>query len=600
MRNLKYGITVFAGLWLALHFFGCGKPTGITGDGSQTGNALVGKLYASGGTAPAKDVKVTIRPQKSLADTAGTGFGKRMADTASVVTDSAGRFAFDSTLDTGTYVIEAASGNDAVLIDSVAVKTKAATDSLAPDTLKPAGALKGIIKLSEGGDPRKVFVLAFGIDRFARVNADGSFKFSGLAEARYDLRLISSLDNYGVLDTPNVAVTAAETTDVKTIELPFTGIPTPKNVTISYDTLKKIVTLTWSKADTALVKSFNVYRRNVDSNTVAVRINASPVADTVFKDSTGVQDQTYEYRVAAVNKSVTEGTQSAAVSVTDVSAFKFRKNFGQPGTGTGQFLSPADIAIDAGGNYWIADGNRNKILKFDSTGSFLREWGVAGTDSGKLNNPYGLDIDPIGNIVVCEWDGSRIEKFDTLGNLILEIDSAGIQIKDVSTDKNGNIYFSMAASGVPNSIVKYNSQGIFLISWQLSSTFLSHGLLVRNGRVYCAGSRPSLVGHPYDDVLIEVFDTVGTHLGIIDVRQSGETGVIDIRDLEADGSGRIYAVDPESGLVRIFNTDFTFLTSFGVKGSGVDQFSWIQGIAISTNGRIAITDRSSIHLLFHP
>src|SRR5271157_4851050 len=163
----------------------CTHPTQTNGNGSGTGNAVVGRLYQFDGITPAKGVRVNIRPKTSLADTSGAGLTKKLATlttTDSVVTDSAGRFAFDTTLDTGTYVITSASGNNAVLIDSVAVKNKVTTDTLAPDTLKPAGALKGIIKLSEGGDPRKVFVLAFGIDHFARVNADGSFKFSALAE----------------------------------------------------------------------------------------------------------------------------------------------------------------------------------------------------------------------------------------------------------------------------------------------------------------------------------------------------------------------------------------------------------------------------------
>jgi hypothetical protein len=306
----------------------------ITGNGSQTGNpAVVGVLYQADGTTPAVGVRVHIRSKKTLADTStllsagtsGTGLSKRaavFAATDSVVTDSTGRYTFDTTLDTGTYVVEAASGNNAVLIDSVAVKNKAATDTLAPDTLKPAGALKGVIKLSEGGDPRKVFVLAFGIDRFVKVSIDGSFKFAGLAEAAYDLRLISSLDNYGVLDTVGVPVRSGDTTDLDTISLPFTGIPTPKNVRISYDTLKQIVTLNWSKADTSLVKSYNVYRRNVDSNTVLARINTSPIVDTVYRDSTGVQDQTYEYEVVAVSKSDVEGNKSSLKVATFVGLYQ--------------------------------------------------------------------------------------------------------------------------------------------------------------------------------------------------------------------------------------------------------------------------------------
>jgi sugar lactone lactonase YvrE len=557
---------------------------------------VAGTLYEPCGKKAAKNADVSLRLASVLADTTGTA----QVNAASGKTDTNGRYFFNS-IDTGVYVVEGFdSADNRVLIEGVHIASRDSAKTLGPDTLKPAGAIKGKIVLSEGGDPRKVLVFSFGIDRFARVNTDGSFLFPDLARGTYTLRFLPLSPDYGVLDTGNIVVKPSDTTGLDSIVLPFVGIPLPKNVTISYDTLKRIVTLSWSKADTALVESYNVYRRNVDSNTVFARINASPVTDTVYRDSTGTQNETYEYRVAAVNKSATEGTESVSATVTIVSAFRFVKDFGTAGSGAGQFLAPEGIAVDRNGRFWVADEYRNKIMNFDSSGAFLLEWGVYGSAAGQLNYPFGLDIDPQQNIVVCEWDGTRVEKFDTLGNLVLEIDSSGIQIKDVSVDEKGNIYFSMAANGVSNSIVKYNSNGVLLTSWQTSSIYIGYGLLARNGRVYCTGSQPSSDGHFYDDVYIEVFDTIGTKLGTINVRQPGETGLIDIRDLNIDGAGRIYAVDPEYGLVRVFNSDFAYLTSFGVKGCGAGQFSNIQGIAISANGRIAVTDQSSIHLFVHP
>jgi hypothetical protein len=200
----------------------CSSPAKTTVNSSQAQNAIVGILYNSSSNTPAKGVRVHIRPKKSLADTAGFGIYKRsaiMTATDSVVTDSSGRYAFDTTLDTGMYVIEGASGDNAVFIDSVAVKGKAHCDTLPPDTLKPTGALEGIVKLFEGGDPRKVFVLAFGINKFAQVDTNGRFTFSGLAEAKYDLRLISLLYNYGVFDLDGVQVRSGVTTSIDTINL---------------------------------------------------------------------------------------------------------------------------------------------------------------------------------------------------------------------------------------------------------------------------------------------------------------------------------------------------------------------------------------------
>jgi hypothetical protein len=564
--------------------------------GTETGTGMVaGVLYEPCGTRVARNADVHMRLASVLADTAGSA----QVNGASGKTDNGGHYSFVA-VDTGVYVVEGSdSADNRVLIQDVHVASTDSTKTLGPDTLEPAGAIRGKIVLSQGGDPRKVLILAFGVDRLARVDSNGSFLFADLARGTYTLRVLPLLADYGVLDTGGIVVKAKDTTDLGAFGPRFTGIPTPTNVTISYDTLRQIVTLTWNKSNPALVKSCNIYRSNIDSNTVPARINVSPVTDTVYRDSTAAQNVTYAYSVAAVNKSATEGTRSASCAVMIACAFRFVKDFGTSGSGTGQLLLPQDIAVDRSGTFWVADANRSKILRFDSSGAFLSEWGVQGTAAGQLNSPSGLDIDPQQNIVVCDLDGTRVEKFDTLGNLVLEIDTSGVQIKDVSVDEKGNIYFSMAKSGGPNSIVKCDQKGTVLTSWQTRSTFLDHGLLVRRGRVYCSGYQPSSSGHSYYDALIEVFDTIGTRVGTINVRQSGETGLIDIRDLDLDSAGRIYAVDPEYGRVRIFNTDLTFLTSFGVKGRGAGQFSYIQGIAISAGGSIAITDQNSIDLFVH-
>jgi hypothetical protein len=275
------------------------SPTQQAGNSSQAGNGMVmGMLYEPDGVTPAKSAVVHIRKKNTLADTSQPGLSKRLIDTSTVTTNDSGVFRID-TIDTGTYVIEGTSGNNLALIDSVKVKNPDSTKVVPPDTLKPAGAIKGIINLSEGGDPRQVFVLAFGIDRFARVNPDGSFKFGNLARGLYDLRLISGLSNYGVLDTSGVQVIAGDTTDLGTINLPFTGIPTPKNLKVSFDTLKQFVILTWDKADTALIDGYNIYRAIKGQNFSLITQTPLSETTTTYFDSAVAVGNTYEYRVVS-------------------------------------------------------------------------------------------------------------------------------------------------------------------------------------------------------------------------------------------------------------------------------------------------------------
>jgi fibronectin type 3 domain-containing protein len=306
------GVLLFIGM-CTLVFFYC-SPTNVSdGPTIQTGNGMVtGILYQSGGKVPAKDAFVFVRKQSALAEMPGTVI-KKVTDT--VMTDNYGHFSVDS-IDTGIYVIEGTDGrNNYAIIDSIIVKYFDSTLVLPPDTLKPAGAIKGVIGLSEGGDPQKVFVLAYGLDRLAMVESDGTFNFNGLAENRYHLRIISTLDDYGVFDTSAIRVISAQTTELDTIVLPFSGIPTVKNIRISYDTLKQSVTLWWDRPDTHFVKSFNVYRRALDPVTTITQLNFIPVVDTLFIDSQCIQNKTYEYRVSVVDSDAVEGKRSQGATI---------------------------------------------------------------------------------------------------------------------------------------------------------------------------------------------------------------------------------------------------------------------------------------------
>jgi hypothetical protein len=192
------------------------------GGSTETTNAVAGRLYLCDGKTPAKGARVAIRPSTMLPDISRMALAKRMADTASVMTDDSGAFVFNSILDTGTYNVEAVIGALAVLIDSVHIRpaTKDSIVYLPPETLKPVGAISGFVKVGDYGDSGSLFVLALGIDRIAKVNADGSFTFPALAEASYSLKVVSSAKNYTVVSAAlSVSVKSADTTKLDTVKV---------------------------------------------------------------------------------------------------------------------------------------------------------------------------------------------------------------------------------------------------------------------------------------------------------------------------------------------------------------------------------------------
>jgi hypothetical protein len=294
----------------------------IAGNSSQTTNGnVLGMLMQSDGETPAGGVSVTLRPRNTLPipDTA--------ADTDSnsytTVSNSSGHFDFDTlAIDTGLYIIEATKAElGACLIDSVLVSRNTITE--VKDTLRAPGAIQGTIYLSEGGNPDEVYIMAFGINRFAVADSSGHFCFAPLSKGTYDLRIVTSLKTYGIVNIRQVRVTTADTTDLDTIGLPFTATPIPKNPSFALDVPAQSVILRWNRLDTTAVKGYRIYRSTSDSD--YVKLNAVLVTDTFFIDSSTTPFSRYTYRIAAVDTAAKESALSAALSVNTDSFLAFKR-----------------------------------------------------------------------------------------------------------------------------------------------------------------------------------------------------------------------------------------------------------------------------------
>jgi DNA-binding beta-propeller fold protein YncE len=91
-----------------------------------------------------------------------------------------------------------------------------------------------------------------------------------------------------------------------------------------------------------------------------------------------------------------------------------------PGAGTPQdvFNRPTDVAWDAAGNIYVADGLGNsRVAKFDKNGKFVKSWGARGNTPGMFNGLSGIAIDAQGNVYVAESGNRRIQVFDGNGTV---------------------------------------------------------------------------------------------------------------------------------------------------------------------------------------
>lgn len=74
--------------------------------------------------------------------------------------------------------------------------------------------------------------------------------------------------------------------------------------------------------------------------------------------------------------------------------------FGSEGSGPGEFSFPNGIAVEQGGNIWVADSNNRRIQVFDPEGSLLAIHTVGG--GRPLALPRGIAFDSRGEVLVAD------------------------------------------------------------------------------------------------------------------------------------------------------------------------------------------------------
>ena len=214
------------------------------------------------------------------------------------------------------------------------------------------------------------------------------------------------------------------------------------------------------------------------------------------------------------------------------------------GMGEYRFSWQIRVAVDqSSGSIYVTNSDEHKVMKFDSTGNFIKQWGSLGTGNSNLNRPEGVAVDSSGFVYVCDGENRRIVKYNSDGNYQAKWGSQGSGIGqfeypvDVAIDSSDNIYV--------------------LDRWSQS---------------------------------VKVFTSTGTY-----VRKWGGWGFADGKHDNPEGIGidsedYIYVADSGNRRVVKYASDGTFITKWGTQGSGDYNFNWPMDVAVDSSGYVYVAD----------
>lgn len=116
------------------------------------------------------------------------------------------------------------------------------------------------------------------------------------------------------------------------------------------------------------------------------------------------------------------------------------------------FSRPTDVAWDAAGDIFVADGLGNaRIAKFDKDGKFIKSWGKRGTANGEFANVRSIAVDAQGNVYAADGGNKRIEVFDNDGNFKTAYSGVG-NAQAMCITKGASPVLYVSNSNPPNDI----------------------------------------------------------------------------------------------------------------------------------------------------
>jgi DNA-binding beta-propeller fold protein YncE len=281
----------------------------------------------------------------------------------------------------------------------------------------------------------------------------------------------------------------------------------------------------------------------------------------------------------------------ALIAASPAGSIGFVYEWGESGSGPGQFSFPASVAVAPTGAVYVADSENDRVQIFTESGDFLGEMGGTGSGPGQFSTPEAIAFDPSGSFFyVADKGNFRIQKFAVSGAFVHQWGTYGSGAgqfespEGIAVDSAGSVYVADAGN---NRIEKFNPEGTFIAHWGIAGKAAGqfnapNGVAVDSaGNVYVSDS---------GNDRIQKFTSAGAF-----VSKWGKTGddpgEFDFPVAVAtDAAGKVYVADVVNDRIEVFSGAGKFLGEWGAPGKESGQFESPVAIAPGAGGKVFVAD----------
>jgi DNA-binding beta-propeller fold protein YncE len=256
-------------------------------------------------------------------------------------------------------------------------------------------------------------------------------------------------------------------------------------------------------------------------------------------------------------------------------------------------VSPVGVAADTRGNIYVADRSGPRIEKFAAPKRYFREWSAGKTSRAGLKDIAGIAVGRGGDVYVADPRGRRIARFSPSGKLLgrwgPRLSPSVGDPEGVALDSSEDVYITDA---VTNRVLELSAAGQFIalrggIGSRPGKFRQPLGITIdRAGNIYVADSSNNR---------IERLGPVGRVTGVLGGKRP--RGVLpdaagqlsSPTDMAVDEGGRIYVADTFNKRVQVFDKRGAWIAAWS-------HFGPLPGLQSSLPAAIAIGPHHEVYV----